>query len=401
MARLTAVKVKNLRHPGRYGDSQGLYLNVAQGGSKSWVQRIVVDGKRRDLGLGGYPTIGLAEAREKAVANRKAVREGQPVAEMRTNRGNGKAAPAPAPGIPTFMEAAAVVHSQNCERWESAKTKSNWWQRAERYVFPIIGDVPVARVGRTEVLAILTPVWTEKQETARRIRLIIKTVMAWAMAHGHIEVNPAGEIIDAALPAMPKYKAHFEALPYAEVASAIEAVEASTSYPSTKLAFRFLVLTAARSGEVRGATWDEVDFDRAVWTIPPVRMKKRKEHRVPFPAAAMEVLRKAQELHGKDSPHIFPNDLTPSKPLSENALSYMLRRVGIASTVHGFRSSFRDWASENTDASYAVMELALAHDVGSGVVQSYARSDLLERRRGLMEAWADYVILQPADSPVQ
>ena len=304
-----------------------------------------------------------------------------------------KAAVPSAPEIPTFRETAAFVHSQNSEKWESAKTKNNWWQRAERYVFPVIGDMTVDRIGRTEVLGIVEPVWTEKPETARRIRLIIKTVMARAMAHGHIEVNPAGEIIDAALPAMPKFKAHFEALPYAGVATAIEAVESSTSYLSTKAAFRFLVLTAARSGEVRGTTWGEVDFDRAVWNIPASRMKTRKEHRVPLSLQAMELLRKARELHADGSPYIFPNDLTPSKPLSENALSYMLRRIGMASTVHGFRFSFRDWASENTDASHAVMELSLAHDVGSGVVQSYARSDLLERRRELMQQWADYLYL--------
>ena len=392
MAKLTVVKVKNLRQPGRYGDGQGLYLNVAPGGSKSWVQRIAVDGKRRDLGLGGYPIVGLAEAREKSVANRKAVREGRtPVAERGAKRGDAKGAPAQVPGIPTFREAAVIFHATNGARWESAKTRTNWWQRAVRYVFPAIGDMPVGQIGRTEVLGILEPVWTEKPETARRIRQIIKTVMAWAMAHGHVEVNPAGEIIDAALPAMPKFKAHFSALPYPEVGRAIEAGEASTSFPSTKLAFGFLVLTAARSGEVRGATWGEVDFDKALWTISAARMKTRKEHRVPLSNDALAVLRKAQELHTEGSPYVFPNGLTPSKPLSENALSYMLRRIGVPSTVHGFRSSFRDWAAENTDASFAVMELALAHDVGSGVVQSYARSDLLERRRLLMEQWADYL----------
>ena len=206
MARLTAVKVKNLRQPGRYGDGQGLYLNVAPGGSRSWVQRIAIDGKRRDLGLGGYPTVALAEAREKAVSNRKAVREGRsPVAERRAKRDDVKTMPASAPGIPTFREAAVIVHAKNGERWESAKTKNNWWQRAELYVFPAIGDMPIDRIRRTEVLGILEPVWTAKPETARRIRLIIRTVMAWAMAHEHIEVNPAGEIIDAALPAMPKF----------------------------------------------------------------------------------------------------------------------------------------------------------------------------------------------------
>ena len=393
MAGLTAIKVKNLKLPGRYGDGNALYLNIAPGGSKSWVQRISVDGKRRDLGLGGYPTVSLAEARDQAVANKRAVRQGDnPVPAKKTNSQAGKKA-APAPGIPTFRDAASIVHSLNGARWESAKTKNNWWQRAERYVFPAIGDMPVDRVGRAEVLEILTPLWTAKPETARRLRLIIKTVMAWAMAYEYVTVNPAGEVIDAALPSMPKVRAHFRALPYPEVGAAIEAVEASTSFPATKLCFLFLVLTAVRSAEARYATWDEIDSDNALWTIRGSRTKTRREHRVPLSSGAMEVLSKAQELPTYGGvPYIFPNDLTPNKSLSENALSYMLRRVGIPAVVHGFRSSFRDWAAENTDASFAVMELALAHGVGSGVVQSYARSDLLQRRRELMQEWSDYVL---------
>ncbi len=395
MARLTAVKVKNLKLPGRYGDGNALYLNVAPGGSKSWVQRIAVDGKRRDLGLGGYPTVSLAEARDQAVANKRAVRQGDnPVSAKKTKSQAAKKAP-PAPGIPTFRDAACIVHSLNGSRWESDKTKNNWWQRAERYVFPAIGDMPVDRVGRTEVLEILTPVWTAKSETARRLRLIIKSVMAWAMAYEYVTVNPAGEVIDAALPTMPKVKTHFRALPYPEVGAAIEAVEASTSFPATKLCFRFLVLTAVRSAEARYATWDEIDSDNALWTIRASRTKTRKAHRVPLSSDAMEVLSKAQELSTYGVPYIFPNDLTPSKSLSENALSYMLRRVGIPAVVHGFRSSFRDWAAENTDASFAVMELALAHGVGSSVVQSYARSDLLQQRRELMQKWSDYLSACP------
>ena len=395
MARLTAIKVKNLKFPGRYGDGNALYLNVAPGGSKSWVQRISVDGKRRDLGLGGYPTVSLAEARDLAVANKRAVRQGDtPVSAKKTNIQAAKKA-SPAPGIPTFRDAASIVHTLNGAKWESAKTKNNWWQRAERYVFPAIGDMPVDRVRGTEVLEILTPVWTAKPETARRLRLIIKTVMAWAMAYEYVTVNPAGEVIGAALPSMPKVKAHFRALPYPEVGAAIKAVEASTSFPATKLCFRFLVLTAVRSAEARYAAWDEIDSDNSLWTIRASRTKTRKAHRVPLSSGAIEVLKEAQELPTYGVPYIFPNDLTPSKSLSENALSYMLRRVGIPAVVHGFRSSFRDWAAENTDASFAVMELALAHGVGSSVVQSYARSDLLQRRRALMQKWSDYLSACP------
>ena len=375
MARLTAVKVKNLKLPGRHGDGDSLYLNVAPGRSKSWVRRLSIDGKRRGLGLGGYPAVSLAEARDQTVANRRAVREGRgPVSPRKSSSQTAKtAAPTPALGIPTFLEAATIVHALNSAKWESGRTRNNWRQTAERYIFPAIGDMLVDRIGRIEILEILTPLWTTKPETARRIRLIIKTVMAWTMAFGYINVNPAGEVIDAALPAMPKVREHFKALPYPDVSAAIEAVEATTSFRSTKLAFKFLVLTAARSGEVRGATWNEIDFENALWTIPAARMKVRREHRVPLSTGAIEVLRKAQELSIDGGPYIFPNDLTPSKSLSDNALSYMLRWVGIPAVVHGFRSSFRDWAAENTDASFAVMELALAHGVGSsGVAVTWA-----------------------------
>ena len=382
---MTAVKVKNLRQPGRYGDGQGLYLNIAPGGSKSWVQRIAVDGKRRDLGLGGYPAVGLAQARDSAGVNRQAVQAGNPI------EGRRAAAPEDTPKIPTFRQSAATVHKLNNARWENDKTQKNWWQRAERYVFPAIGDIPIDQITRAEVLEILTPVWTVKPETARRIRLIVKTVMSWAMAYGYIQVNPAGEIIDAALPAMPKFRQHFRSLAYPEVADAIAAVETSTAFRSTKLAFKFLVLTAARSVEVRGVTWDEIDLDNAVWTIPASRMKMRREHRVPLSTGALAVLHAAKESPTNGSRYIFPNDLTPHKMLSDNALSYLLNRIGVEAVPHGFRSSFRDWAAENTDASFAVMELALAHDVGNAVVQSYARTDLLERRRTLMQDWSNFI----------
>ena len=383
MAKLTALKVKSLKDSGRYGDGQGLYFNIAPGGSKSWVQRIVVDGKRRDLGLGGYPKIGLADARAAANVNRQAVQEGTP---LESSKPTATAVPA----MPTFREAAAIVLKMNAATWGNARTESNWQHRAELYVFPVIGDTPIDQIGRVEVLGILTPIWTEKPETARRVRMIIKTVMAWASAFGYTSVNPAGEVINAALPKN-HHRRHFRALPYAEVADALAAVEASTAFTSTKLAFRFGVLTAARSIEVREATWDEIGLENAVWTIPASRMKMRREHRVPMSAKALAVLKAAQDMPTGDSPYIFPNDLTPENPLSANAFSRMLKKLSVEAVPHGFRSSFRDWAAENTDASYAVMELALSHDVGNAVIQSYARSDLLERRRKLMEDWAMYI----------
>ena len=381
MPQLTAAKVRSISTPGRHGDGAGLYLNVTASGSKSWVQRIVIDGRRRDIGLGGYPAVGLAEARSLAVGNQTAIAKGlDPVIEKRRS------------AIPTFREAARQTHQANLPRWRNQRHVSSWLRTLERHAFPILGNMPVDRIGRADVLGVLTPIWGGRPETARRVRQRIRTVMRWAMAHGFIENNPAGEAIDGALPPMPKLKAHLRVLPYGEVAHALEVVDASQATLAAKFCLRFAVLTAARSGEARGALWDEVDFERALWTVPAGRMKGSLEHRVPLSNAALAVLKEAAKLRD-GSGLIFPSPMRPGQPLSDMTLTKVLRATGLAerATVHGFRSSFRDWAAECTSVPHAVMELSLAHRVGSAVEQAYARSDLLDQRRTLMSAWADFV----------
>ena len=386
--KLTAIAVKNLIQPGRHSDGGGLYLFVdGRGGHKSWVLRATIDGKRRDLGLGGYPAVSLAEARRKAEASNpakeRAAATPKPIMTASVRKST----------LPTFRDMARQFHAQAAETWKNEKTVKNWWQRAEKYVLPVIGDTPVDAITRVEVLGILSPVWTVKPETARRIREIIKHVMGFAMAYGHITVNPAGEIIDAALRPQPKVKAHHAALPACRVAGAIQTVDASTAFQSTKLALKFLVLTAVRTGEILGATWDEIDVEAATWTIPASRMKAGREHRVALSTSALAVLEQAAALRSDTSPLVFPNERTPDKPLSDMALSVLLKRLEIPAVPHGFRATFRTWAQEYTEADYAVMEMALAHEVGNAVVQSYARSDLLERRRTLMQQWADFLAL--------
>lgn len=388
MGKLTALEVKNLRLPGRYGDGGGLYLRVAPGGSKQWVQRVVVDGTRRDLGLGGYPAVSLSEARKLAAENKAEAKTQGKV--KRTRRVAVQSSTAP-----TFLEAARQYHAQASATWKNPKTAANWWQRAEKRVFPAIGGIPVDLITRTEVLGILSPIWTTKPETARKLREIIKHVMAWAQAYGYTEAaNPAGEIINAALRPQPKVACHFAALPAADVADAIRAVDESPAFRSTKLAFRFLVLTATRTTETLGAEWGEINLDCQTWTIPAARMKNGKEHRVALSTGAVAVLREAASNRKDDNPLVFPNDVT-GKPLSNMVLSKLVKSLGIPAVPHGFRSSFRTWAQEETEADYAVMEMALAHDVGNAVVQSYARSDLLERRRALMQEWNDYLGVAP------
>ncbi len=381
MANLTDARVRSLSEPGRYGDGGGLYLNIAPGGSKSWVQRIAIEGRRRDLGLGGYPAVSLRQARRRASDNRAGVADGRDLlAEKRR------------PTTPTFREAALRVHEINRPRWRSAKQTRNWIQTLERHAMATLGDIPVDRIGREEVLRVLDPIWTTRPETARRVRQRIRTILRWCMAHGFVEHNVAGETIDGALPPMPQVKEHLRSLPYQEVGEALRIVEASNASLSARLCLRFVILTAARSGEARGASWHEFDLRAREWRILGGRMKAGAEHRVPLSDAALAVLDEARPLRD-DSNLVFPSPVAPGRPLSDMTLTKILRATGLAdrATVHGFRSSFKVWCMEQTSAPWAVSEAALAHTLGNMTEQAYARSDLFEKRRTLMHQWAHFV----------
>ena len=378
---LSATRIRSLKEPGRYSDGGGLLLFIGKSGRKSWVQRITIAGRRRDIGLGSYPSVSLAGARRKALENRAAVAEGRdPVAEKRALK------------MPTFREAAHIVHETNKPRWRNASHIRGWIQTLERHAVPVLGKVPLDKIDRKGVLQVLTPIWTTRPETARRVRQRMRTIFKWAMAHDFMESNPAGEAIDGALPPMPKVKAHFRSLPYQEVAAALEIVEASQASIAAKLCFRFLVLTAARPGEARGATWSEINFEDKVWRIPGWRMKGYTEHRVPLSRQAVELLTEASALR-EETDLVFPSPLKKGEPLSNMSLMKILRTVGLAerATAHGFRSSFKNWTLEQTDTPWAVSEAALAHTLGNSTEQAYARSDLFERRRDLMQMWADYL----------
>ena len=388
---LSATRVRALKDPGRYSDGGGLHLFIGKTGRKSWVLRITIDGRRRDIGLGGFPTVSLAQAREKAANHRAAVAEGRdPLAEKR------------APAMPTFREAAHTVHQANKPRWRSGKHVANWMQTLERHAMPALGNSPLDRIDRAAVLRVLSPIWTTRPETARKVRQRMRAVFRWAMAHGFMETNPAGEAIDGALPPMPKVKSHFRALPHQEVGAALRTVDASHASMSARLCFRFLVLTAASSGEARGATWDEIEFRDRVWRIPPDRIKAGEEHRVPLSEQAIDVLGEASGLRD-ESGLVFPSPMKRKSTMSDMTLTKLLRSTGLAerATVHGFRSSFKNWTLEQTDTPWAVSEAALAHTLGNSTEQAYARSDLFERRRALMQLWADYVTGQPQGAPEQ
>ncbi len=277
----------------------------------------------------------------------------------------------------------------NRPAWRNSKHADQWAATLRTYAFPHFGDCPVDRVSSADVMNALTPIWTAKPETARRVRQRIGAVMKWAIANNFRSGNPAGEAIDAVLPRTPRVRAHHRALHYTEVPPVVAAVRSSRALLATRLSLEFLVLTAARSGEVRHATWEEMNPERGAWVISAGRMKAGREHRVPLANRALTILEEAQ-LPGSRAGLVFP---APSgRPLSDMTYGKLLRSLGVDCVPHGFRSSFRDWAAEQTDAPHAVMEAALAHIVPNAVEAAYARSDLFDRRCQLMEAGDAYLV---------
>ena len=376
--KLSDRKVRALSEPGRYSDGATLYLVVAPGGSKQWVQRLTVRRRQTDVGLGGYPVVGLREAREKAQANRAQARSGaDPLLERR------RAA------VPTFRDLASQHIEALRPSWRNAKHAAQWGSTLAAYAHPFIGNRPVDQVTRADVIGLLSPIWTKKPETARRVRQRVRAVMARANALEYIEHNPAGEGIDAALAKLPRIRAHHPALPYAQLPAALRAVRESTATPAVTLGFEFLALTACRSGEVRGARWEEIDIACAAWTVPAERMKGGRTHRVPLPEQAIAVLEEARGLDN-GSGLVFPAPRS-GLDLSDMAFAQLLRRLELDFVPHGLRSSFRDWAAEQTNAPHAVMEAALAHSVKNSTEAAYFRSDLFELRRGLMAEWGRFL----------
>ena len=374
--KLSSRFVRSVTEPGRYTDGRGGFsLSILvkarkDGGiSKTWSQRCRINGRPTNIGLGAYPAVTLARARERALENPRAVADGFDPRNLPSE-------------VPTFKQAAEEVIAFHRPGWKTGNQEARIWRSTFRLHLPrAFLNRHVDEISPADGLGVLQPLWHTKMETARRLRQRIAAVMKWSMAKGHVLNNPAGEAIQYALPRQRKSaNRHFRALPCKHVARAIATVLASRASPVTKLCFEFLVLTAAR--------WSDIDFEAAAWAIPAERMKAGREHRVPLSDRAITILREAWELHD-GSGRIFPSPT--GKVLSDMALSKLIKELGIPAVPHGFRSSFRDFGAECTDAPHAVMETALAHKVGSAVEQAYARSDLFEKRRKLMEQCADYL----------
>ena len=374
--RLTVAKLRQAVEPGKYMDGDGLFLLVKPSGRRTWVQRVTIAGKRRDIGLGPHPLVGLARARGAAEDNRRMIRDGgDPLAER-------------APATPSFAQAFEKVIDMHRPSWRNGKTEKRWRATVQTYAMKRLGRRRVDAINTADVMAVLLPIWTEKRETARQVRQRIGAVMKWAVAQGYRDDNPAGESLGAALPRSSGTATRHRSLPHGHVADAIRTVRESDAGAFTKAAFEFMVLTAARSGEVRLATWEEIDIDAKEWVIPSVRMKAGREHRVPLSQRALEVLEEAAAL-AEGSGLCFPSPT--GKAMSDSTLSKLVRENGIDAVPHGFRSSFRVWASERTSAPREVAEAALAHVNSDRVEAAYQRSDLFDKRRTLMDGWARYL----------
>ena len=375
---LSAAAIRNKARPGRYADGNGLYLVVDPSGAKRWVLRTVVQGHRRDMGLGSTQLVALADARETATRYRRLAREGgDPLAERRRQRVT----------IPTFEAAAHLVHQEHAPAWRNGKHNAQWLNTLRDYVFPIFGNRPVDEIDTPQVLRALSPIWLAKPETARRVRQRIKVVLDWAKASGFRSDDNPVDGVTKGLPRPATNKTHHAAMQHADVPKFMtRLVEQHNGMAA--LALQFLILTAARTGEVLHAAWSEIDIDDASWIIPAQRMKSGRQHRVPLTPVCIELLHRARALGG-GSPLVFPGT-SPSKPMSNMVFLMLLRRMQLSVTVHGFRSSFRDWAAETTHFAREVCEMALAHSVGDKTEAAYRRGDLFAKRRQLMEAWATF-----------
>ena len=375
---LTDRAVSNAK-TGTHNDGNGLTLRVGANGKRSWVLRYIWQGKAANIGLGSYPAIGLKEARTQADDRRAEIAGGRKPTAREASR--------TAPTKPTFRHMAEEVITLRRPTWSSDRHAKQWVESLTNHAYPFIGDQLMEDITSGDVLAMLAAIWNELPETSTRVKQRTQIVFDYAVAAGLRADNPV-TAVGKALPRRSRLKEHHKAVSYDGVPRAVVAIRQSTANMVTQLALEFIILTAARTGEVRGMTWDEIDLQGATWTVPASRMKMRRAHRVPLSGRALEILREAQEL-GKGGPLVFPG--TKGQTLSNMAFTMLLRRLEIDAVTHGFRSSFKDWCLSETSSSWAVSEAALAHNLGNSMEAAYARTDLFDRRRALMDEWAAFV----------
>jgi integrase len=394
--RLKAVQIQRMTEPGRYHDGGGLYLQISPTGTKSWVFRFRLHGKLRDMGLGSVPDFSLAEARARAQQQRQLVSDKIDPVEQRNTR-SAEARRKQATEV-SFEDCARDYHEREKGQWKNEKHRAQWLNTLAAYVFPLIGGRKLHTLTKEDVVRVLKPIWQEKPETASRVKQRIRAVLDWAAAadlHPGYEHGMWTSVSKLLGTQLVDPDSHHAAAPYAEVGSIIAAAKSSKSSDIVKLAFEFTVLTAARSGETRGAHWTEFDEDGKLWIIPAGRMKAGKEHRVPLTERCLAILKEARQITGRTT-LAFCNPATKTdagqqKPFSDAVFTSLLHKgLEVAYTMHGFRSSFRDWGGEQTNHARELLEISLAHLPGDQTEQAYWRKDRLEKRRQLMEDWAQY-----------
>ena len=382
---LTAAKVKTLKAPGVFADGNGLCLKVKDTGAKSWFQRVTVNGRRANVGIGSFPQVSLADARAAALANSQAIAQGRDIlAEKKQAKEEAKK-----PRIPTFKEAAEIVIEMHEAIWTSVRSADQWHQSLRDFVYPVIGRKGVDEVTTADVLQVLSGVWVEKPTTGKRIRNRLEKIFDWSIASNYRLDNPAGRQVVLALPKVRTEVVHHSALHYSNFPAAYQRISESEFKPVFRQLLQFIFLTGCRSGEARAAEWAEIDWESAVWTIPAHKAKSRREHRIPMSNQALEILRDALESTGGEG-LVFQSPRT-GRVIQEDTLTTFLRKGDYGFTVHGARSSLRNWLAECTGASWATAEACLAHAVGSTTARSYATTDYLSERTPIMQTWADYL----------
>ena len=388
MTVLRATEIKKLPS-GKHHDGGGLYLVVTESSnSRKWVLRGTVNGKRREWGLGAASENSLAEVRDKAASYRKKIRGGvDPAEEIRLAKAEALAHDQEN-RIPTFRDATALVHEEHLRSWRNAKHGKQWLTTMETYAFPKLGDIRVDKVTGPEVRDVLIEIWLKIPETARRVRQRIGTVLDYAHSRGWREQEAPMRSVSKGLPKQLNKKKHYPAMQWQDVPNFITNMPSIIKATDTVIAaLEFTILTAARSGEVRGMTWGEIDLDCAIWIIPAERMKAEVEHRVPLSDRAIEIL---TQFDDGDVDDLIFTGRNKGKPLSDMTLTMPLRRAELGITVHGFRSSFRDWCNEATNTPRAIAERCLAHAIEGKTEAAYSRTDFLDKRRDVMQLWADF-----------
>ncbi len=389
---LTARGVETAK-PGKHCDGRGLYLAVTEARARKWTFRFMLAGKPHEMGLGAYPDTRLAEAREKASEARKIVKAGGSPIEAR------REAERPAASKPTFGQCADAYLAAHDASWRNAKHRAQWAMTLREYA-ATLRDMPIDEIRTEHVLACLSPLWLDKPETASRLRGRIESVLDAARVQGHrTGENPArwkGHLDHLLSRRQKLTRGHHAAMPYAEVPPFVASLREREAIAA--LALEFCILTAARSGEVLGAQWSEIDLVARIWTVPAIRMKASREHRVALSARALAIVERLAE--AKMGDFVFPGQRS-GRPLSGMAMEMLLRRMGVETTIHGFRSSFRDWCGEETHFPREVAEAALAHSIGNEVEAAYRRGDALAKRRGVMQAWCDFLDGERAENVVK